>query len=238
MPKVLVLQHTPPENLGTVADALEHKKIPFRYVHTFEDEPVPKNLDGFQGLVIMGGPMGVADRDRYPYLKEEVRLIELALQEKKPVLGVCLGSQLLAHALGARVRRAEKKEIGWHLVRLTDEGRTDPLFAGVEHSFFAYHWHGDLFELPQEAVSLASSEQTRHQMFRYGPNAYGFLCHLEMTENVIREMIRNFSGELQRENIDGGWLLEKAREHLPPLQRISETVFGNWAGLIGPTTPA
>jgi len=233
MPKVLVLQNTPPENLGTIADALEQRKIPFRYVHTFEDEPVPQKLDGFHGLVIMGGPMGVADRDRYPYLKDEIRLIELALKEKKPVLGVCLGSQLLAHALGARVHRAEKKEIGWHLVRLTEEGRADPLFAGVEHSFFAYHWHGDLFELPPEAVSLASSEQTRHQIFRYGSNAYGFLCHLEMTENVIREMIRNFSDELRQENIDGGWLLEKAQEHLPPQQRISETVFGKWTHLIG-----
>ena len=233
MPKVLVLQHTPPENLGTIADALERGKVSPRYVHAFLNEPVPKSLEEFGGLVVMGGPLGVQDRDRYPFLKEELKLIERALKEKKPVLGVCLGSQLLAHALGAPIRRAERKEIGWHLVHLKEEGQADPLFAGVESSFFAYHWHGDIFDLPKGAIPLASSELTAHQAFRYGPSAYGFLFHLEITENIIREMIRTFSDELQEENIDGGWLLEKGEEHLAPLERISGTVFGRWAALVG-----
>ena len=229
MPKVLVLQHVPPENLGTIADALDHRKIEHIYVRAFQEEPIPKDLERYAGLVVMGGPMGVADRDRMPFLKEEIRLIEQALRQKKPLLGVCLGSQLIAHALGAPVRRGDKKEIGWHRVRLTEEGKADPLFAGIEHSFFAYHWHGDVFDLPRDAVPLASSEQTRHQAFRYGPNAYGLLCHLEVTENLIREMIRTFSDELQEENIDGGWMMEKTEEHLPPLERISAAVFGRWA---------
>lgn len=233
MSKVLVLQHTPPENLGTIADALGHRKIAHTYVRAFQEEPIPKDLDRYAGLVVMGGPMGVADRDRMPFLKQEILLIEQALKEKKPVLGICLGSQLLAHALGAPVRRGDKKEIGWHMVRLTEEGRADPLFNGVEPSFFAYHWHGDVFDLPGSAAPLASSEQTRHQVFRYGSNAYGFLCHLEVTENLVREMIRTFSGELQEEGIDAGWMMEKTEEHLPPLQRISQSVFGKWTGLIG-----
>ena len=227
--ELLILQHTPPENLGTIADALRHRRVAVKYVRPFQGEPVPGCLDGFGGLVVMGGPMGVADRDRLPFLKEEIRLIEQALKEKKPILGVCLGSQLLAHALGARVSRGERKEIGWHLVRLTPEGTEDPLFQGVEPSFFAYHWHGDVFDLPPGAVGLASSEQTPHQAFRHGRSAYGLLFHLEMTENIIREMIRNFSDELEEEHLDGGGLLEKGREHLSALQRISGVVFGRWA---------
>lgn len=233
MPKVLVLQHTSPENLGTIADALTRGNVSHRYTHAFLNEPIPKDLEEFSGLVVMGGPMGVYDRDRYPFLKDELHLIELALKDKKPVLGVCLGAQLLAHALGAEVRRADRKEIGWHLVRLKEEGQADPLFAGVEQSFFAYHWHGDVFDLPKGAVSLASSELTPHQAFRYGDNAYGFLCHLEITENIVREMIRTFSDELQQENLDGGWLMEKGEKHLPPLERISGTVFGRWTALVG-----
>lgn len=229
MAKVLVFQHTPPETLGTITDGLDQKEISIHYVRPFQEEPVPKDLAEFDGLVLMGGPMGVADRDRFPYLKEELRLIEAALKGKKPVLGVCLGSQLLAHALGARVYRAGRKEIGWHLVRLSEEGRSDPLLSGIEQSFFAYHWHGDVFDLPDGAISLASSEQTPHQAFRYGPHAYGFLCHLEITENIIREMIRHFSDELAEQDIDGGWLMEQAREHLPPLERIGTSVFGRWA---------
>jgi GMP synthase (glutamine-hydrolysing) len=230
--KVFVFQHTPPENLGTIADALARRRIAAHYIRGFQEEPIPRTLEGISGLVVMGGQMGVADRDRVPFLKAELHLIELALKEQKPVLGICLGSQLLAHVLGARVTRADRKEIGWSLVRLSEEGRTDPLFAGVEPSFFALHWHGDVFELPQEAVSLASSEQTACQVFRYGRNAYGLLCHLEMTENTLREMIRTFSDELQEENLDAGWLLKKGEEHFPPLERISETVFGHWAAQV------
>lgn len=231
-PRVLVLQHTPPETLGTIADALQRRGISARYVRAFQGEPIPKDLAGEGGLIILGGPMGVYDRERHLFLKEELRLIETALKEKNPILGICLGSQMLAHALGAQVRRADRKEMGWHVVRLTGEGQADPLFAGVEHSFFACHWHGDIFEIPQGSVPLASSERTPHQAFRHGHNAYGLLFHLEITEHMIREMIRTFSDELKEENLDGGWLLEKAGEHLAPLERISGNVFDRWAGMV------
>lgn len=232
MPKVLVLQHTPPEILGTISDALDRKGISAQYIRGFQGEPIPNDLTGAAGLIVLGGPMGVYDRDRVPFLKIELHLIELALKEKKPILGVCLGSQLLAHALGARVSRADRKEIGWHLVRLKEEGKADSLFAGVEPSFFACHWHGDVFDLPKGAIPLAFSELTPLQAFRHGSNAYGFLFHLETTENILREMIRTFSDELKEENLDGGWFLEKGMEHGTALERISASVFGHWANLV------
>ena len=154
------------------------------------------------------------------------------MQQGKPILGVCLGSQLLASVLGARVSLGKNKEIGWHQVWLSNGASRDPLWVGVDPHFTAYHWHGDVFDLPAGATSLASSELTQHQAFRYGEVIYGLLFHLEITENMIREMIRTFSDELLEQNIDGGWVIQKAAEYLPPLEKIGRRVFGEWANLV------
>ena len=229
--KVLVMQHTAPETLGTIADALNPKGVSVEYIRAFLGEPVPKKLDGAAGLIVMGGPMGVRDQEKFPYLRDEMRLIEQTLKENKPVLGVCLGSQLLASILGGRVTSA-KKEIGWQTVRLSPQAQQDPLWAGTPASFMVFHWHGDIFDLPPDAVSLASSDMTPHQAFRHSQKAYGLLFHLEMTENMIREMIRTFSDELLEHNLDSGWLIQKGSEYLPVLEKIGGAVFGRWADLL------
>ena len=234
MPTVLVFQHASPETLGVIADALGDRGLTTRYVHSFLEEPLPPDLSGIDALVVMGGPMGVYDQGRMLFLKTEMQLIEQALKQKKPVLGVCLGSQMLATVLGANVIRRKDREIGWQRVQLSENGIFDPLLKSIEPSFTAFHWHRDIFELPQGTVSLASSDMTEHQAFRYGENAYGFLCHLEMTENMVREMIRLFSNELDEEKIDPTVLMEQGLQHHPPLERIGKEVFGRWANLISP----
>ena len=231
MKKILVVQHSAPETLGIIADALEPKGVSVEYVRPFLEEPLPKALNGTAGLIVMGGPMGVRDQGKFPYLRDEMRLIEQALKENKPVLGVCLGSQLLASILGTRVASA-KKEIGWQTVRLSPQAQEDPLWAGTPASFTAFHWHGDVFDLPPGAVSLASSDMTPHQAFRHGQKAYGLLFHLEMTENMIREMIRTFSEELLEQNLDSGWMIQKGNEYLPVLEKIGGAVFSRWADLL------
>ncbi len=232
MSKVLVVQHASPETLGTINDALAPKRISVEYVRTFLGDAVPKEIEGVDGLIVMGGPMGVRDQGKYPFLRDEMLLIEKALKAGKPVLGICLGSQLLASVLGAKISLGKKKEVGWLPVRLSPEGRQDPLWAGSAPSFTAFHWHGDIFDLPAGAVSLASSDLTPHQAFRHGEKTYGLLFHLEMTENMIREMIRTFSDDLLEQNLDSGWLIEKAGEHLPPLEEIGAKLFGRWADLL------
>lgn len=232
MAKILVIQHAPPEPAGTIADALP-AGCSLEYVRTFQDETVPKEMGAYEGLIVMGGPMGVRDQGRYPHLRDEMRLMEAAMKADKPVLGVCLGSQLLAGILGAKISPA-KKEIGWHIVRLSPEGQQDPLFAAAPGSFMPFHWHGDVFEVPPGAVSLASSDMTAHQAFRHGNKSYGLLFHLEVTENMIREMIRTFSDELLEQNVDSGWLIQKSGEYMPELERISAGVFGRWAALVKP----
>lgn len=231
MSKVWVLQHIHCETPGTIANALESTATTAHYVRTFEGQPVPKTIGDVAGLIVMGGPMGVYDHPRYPFLRDEMRLIDQALQQEKPVLGVCLGSQLLAATLGAAVTKGERKEIGWHPVTLTESAVTDRLWAGVEPSFMAYHWHGDVFELPQGAVSLASSGLTECQAFRYGRSAYGFLFHMEMTERIIEDMVKTFTDELQEAGVDGREIVGRVGDYLPDLQKIGETVFQRWASL-------
>ena len=232
MAEVLVLQHAAPEILGTIADPLEARGIGIRYIRLFQGEPVPARMEAAGGLIVMGGPMGVHDHSLFPFLLDEMKLINLALKEGKPVLGVCLGSQLLASVLGARVTRGKQREIGWHPVRLTEEGRKDSLWAGVEPQFTPYHWHSDIFDLPGGAVSLASSDLTPHQAFRHGERAYGLLFHLEVTDHLIREMIRHFSDDLKEERLDAGPLLQDGDGRLSSVAKISQTVFGRWADLL------
>jgi GMP synthase (glutamine-hydrolysing) len=237
MSKVWVLQHVHCETLGTIVKALGSRGILAEYIRSFEGRPVPKEMEGASGLIVMGGPMGVYECPSYPFLSDEMRLIERALQEEKPVLGVCLGSQLLAAVLGAAVTKGKKKEIGWHPVLLKEAASADRLWRGAGRSFTAFHWHGDIFELPRGSVSLASSELTEHQAFRYRENAYGLLFHMEVTEAMIREMVKTFSDELAEAGTDGGGIIEGARNHLADLHRIGETVFGRWADLIAPLMP-
>lgn len=232
MKGVLVLQHTPCETLGTMEGILRAAETSYHYVATHNDEPVPAEMADEAGLIVMGGPMGVYEYSKYPFLRDEMRLIEAALKLGKPVLGVCLGSQLLAAVLGAEVTKSEKKELGWHPVTLTEDAESDRLFAGVAPNFWPFHWHGDIFPLPAKAVRLASSRQTTNQAFRYGTNAYGILFHLEVTQHQITQMLLDFADELREAGGKPGDITEQTPTHLPVLQNISGTVFGRWAEML------
>jgi GMP synthase (glutamine-hydrolysing) len=232
MAKVYVLQHYPAENLGAIAEALESAALAWQYVRVFDGHPVPADMKGAGGLIVMGGPEAVYQLDRYPYLRAEMALIENALKAGRPVLGVCLGSQLLAAALGANVRRAAQKEIGWYPVRLRPEANSDRLMRGLPQEFVACHWHSDIFDLPAGAVALVSSELTELQAFRYGENAWGLLFHAEMTEQIVADLVSEFGEGLKRVGIDGDAILESAPRHLAGLGNIAETIFGRWAAPI------
>jgi len=233
----LAVQHVRCETLGTIADTLGAEVSPVRnisyeVVRPFEGQAIPSGLEDYRGLIVLGGPMGVYEQDRYPFLRQEIRLIEEALRLDKPILGVCLGSQLLASALGAPVTKGKTKEIGWHPITLTQAALRDPLWVGLEPSFVAYHWHGDVFGLPSGAVSLASSELTKHQAFRHGRSAYGVLFHMEVTEAIIRDMVETFQDELKTEDQEGREIVRQSGKHLPRLRGIGRLVFTRWAGLI------
>ena len=232
MAKVWVLQHHPAENLGAIAEALESAALAWQYVRVFDGHPIPTDMKGAGGLIMMGGPEAVYQLDRYPYLRAEMALIENALKAGRPVLGVCLGSQSLAAALGANVRRAPHKEIGWYPVRLRPEAKDDRLLRGLPEEFVAFHWHSDILDLPAGAVPLASSELTELQGFRYGDNAWGLLFHAEMTQAIISALVKEFGEGLKRVGIDGEEILASAPRHLAGLSKVAETIFGRWAAPI------
>lgn len=232
MAKILVLQHHPAENLGAIADALEEAALAWQYVRVFDGAPIPKDLRGAGGLIVMGGPESVYQLDRFPYLRDEIALIENALAAAKPILGVCLGSQLLAAALGAEVRRGDQREIGWFPVRLGDEAADDRLFRGMPREFVAAHWHSDVFDLPRGATALASSERTPVQAYRFGDKAYGLLFHAEMTREILAALVAEFGAGLKRIGLDGDGIMLDAERHLPALGRIGSAIFSRWAGPI------
>lgn len=232
MKHVIVLQHAGCEAPGLIAEAVERKGVEIKTVRGFDGEAVPEEMGAAAGLVIMGGPMGVYETDRFPFLRQELRLIESALREEKPVLGVCLGSQLLASALGDEVRRGMQKEIGWREVRLTDEAASDPLMQGLKREFTAWHWHGDVYGLPAGCVRLASSTLTSVQAIRYGSKAYGLLFHLEITPEILSGMVQTFADELKEEGIDAATLSREGATHLAPLAAMGKQVFRRWAEML------
>jgi GMP synthase (glutamine-hydrolysing) len=184
------------------------------------------------GLIVMGGPQSVYEQDKFPFLRDEMRLIEDALKHAKPILGVCLGSQLLATALGASVYPVRQKEIGWHRVSLTPSAAVNGIFEGEPRSLTAFHWHGDIFDLPRGATLLASSALTANQAFRYGKNAYGLLFHMEVALPQINAMVATFADELQAAGLNGVAIKLNAHSHLPALQKIGREVFARWVALL------
>jgi GMP synthase (glutamine-hydrolysing) len=229
---VAVIQHEQVEGLGTIAESLADAGIDARYTRARAGEAIPRELGDARGLIVMGGPMGVYEADRYPFLHQEMRLIEHALKAGLPILGICLGSQLLAHVLGAEVKRSGRKEIGWFDVRLTDLAARDPLWKGIDPAFTAFHWHGDVFALPAGSIHLASSDLSPYQAFRHGA-AYGLLFHLEVTEGIVRDMVRTWPEELSEERLDGQGIVRDAAQFLPPMREIAKEVFERFAGTLG-----
>jgi GMP synthase (glutamine-hydrolysing) len=228
---ITVLQHEQVEGLGTIAEALARRGISPRYVRARAGDAVPGEAGASRGLIVMGGPMGVYEVDRYPFLRDEMRLIEQTLSANLPVLGICLGSQLLAHVLGADVKKSGGKEIGWFDVSLMDAASIDPLWRGIEPRFPGFHWHGDVFTLPAGATSLAASAKSSIQAFRHG-TAYGFLFHLEATEGIVRDMVNTWPEELDEEGLDGEEITGAIRTCLPTMKGIAERVFDRFAGLL------
>ncbi len=192
---VLIIKNITSEGPGTIENFLTKEEIPFSIVELGSGQ-TPPPLEGFNSLVVMGGPMGVYELERYPHLAIESRIIREAINRDMRVLGICLGSQIIAHCLGAEVYPGHEKEIGWYHVELTGDGLKDPLMRRLAihprvgdfwRKFKVFHWHGDTFDLQLGAVLLASSELYKNQAFRYGDNVYGFQFHMEVTKDMLTE---------------------------------------------------
>lgn len=199
----------------------------------FAGDPIPEDLG--DGLVVLGGPMGVYEEARYPWMTAELATIRKCLDRSLPVLGICLGSQMLAHAAGGKVTKGEAgQEVGWFPITVTPEGHRDVLLQGPGPTFEVFHWHGDTFTLPERAELLAGSAKYPHQVFKIGRNAYGFQCHLEVTEPMVREWMKVYAKELSTNGgpLDPGPIEEGLTEKARALQVLAEKVFIRFAALL------
>ncbi|HET8910237.1 MAG TPA: type 1 glutamine amidotransferase [Ktedonobacteraceae bacterium] len=183
MKRVLILQHCWDDPPGLLLEILNEHTIASELTDV-ESESVP-DVTNYQALIIMGGPQHAPDDQQYPYLKKEIKQIRRAIQADLPILGICLGAQLLSLALGGIVQEHHTPELGFYRVELTENGKADPLFQGLPGYQQIYHWHSDVFSLPTEAIHLATNQNAENQAFRYGKWAYGLQYHMELTPEML-----------------------------------------------------
>jgi GMP synthase-like glutamine amidotransferase len=224
--RIHVLQHVSFEDeagIGVWAKAQDHS---ITKTLLYRNEKLPPT-DNFDRLLIMGGPMSVHDEREYPWLVGEKKLIREAIEKGKTVLGVCLGAQLIAHVLAARVYKNPHKEIGWHGVSLAKEAGRSPVFNRFPKKFTAFHWHGETFDLPLGCARIAESEACLNQAFEYDGRVVGLQFHLESSEESIRRLIQNCPEDLA----DGKYvqradeILAGADEFLEPMRGLMTQVL-------------
>lgn len=196
--RVHYFQHVSFEGLGNIEGWLKAKKYTLSSTHFYAADPLPR-LDEIDLLIIMGGPMGAYDDEKYPWLTTEKSFIEAAIHAGKKVLGICLGAQLIASVLGAKVYPHNHKEIGWFPLQLTDEGMKSRLFRGFPMEFPAFHWHGDTFICPDGSVRLAETVACRNQAFSYEDRVLGLQFHLDLQRENVEQLIENCGDELTAE---------------------------------------
>lgn len=190
------LLHVPYEGLGCIEDWISEKGHKLSYTNFFENDFSIPAVSSFDWLIIMGGPMSVYEEDTYPWLKSEKELIRDAIQAGKKVLGICLGSQLIAEVLGAAVYPNYQKEIGWFDLKITPRGVQNHLFKGFEAQFPVFHWHGDTYDLPAHSDHLFYTDICSHQAFLYDNRVLGLQFHFEVTELTLQGMVTEGMAEL------------------------------------------
>jgi GMP synthase (glutamine-hydrolysing) len=231
-PKILVFQHVPYEPLGTLDPLLKESGFRIRYVN-FGREPASRPaLEKYEALIVLGGPMNSDQIDTFPNLITEVEIIREAVEQDMSVLGICLGAQLLAKALGGSVSRNAVREIGWYDVDLTEAGASDPVLAAFASQQQVFQWHEDGISLPPGAVCLAGSVASPVQAFRYGVHAYGFQFHLEASRSLIERWLtvpehRAVLDE-ERGTIDLQTIRAGTEEAIDALEALSRQTFSRW----------
>jgi GMP synthase (glutamine-hydrolysing) len=223
--RIHYLQHVPFEGLGYIGKWADDCGYSVTRTSLFKGEKPPDPAE-FDCLVVMGGPMGVDDVSQYAWLTPEKHFIEQVIHTEKQVLGICLGAQLIAQVLGARVFRNKEKEIGWYPVTATETAGQSLMERILPQTFQAFHWHGDTFDLPTGAVHLARSEACRHQAFSYGENTLGLQFHLESTRESIDLLIQNCGDELVKgKYIQGEEMIRRQSERISPSNELMKAIL-------------
>ena len=220
--RAVCLKHVPFEGPGAFTTALTARGVSLE-PYLVPQDGLPKDAGDL--LIVMGGPMSVNDPDSW--IAEETEFIRSMILAGTSVIGVCLGSQFMAKALGATVRSGKALEIGMTPVRLTAEAKQDPVFSTLPESFEVFEWHGEVFTLPKDCVALTSSDIAPLQAFRYGARAYGLLFHLEMEESGIESLCQACAPDLSKARVTAQQVKTTALPHLPQLHQVADRLIGH-----------
>ena len=218
--RIACLQHVPFEGPAAIGTWALAQGFPFSLARLFANEPLPAPAT-FELLVVLGGPMSANDEDRFEWLKPERDFIRRAIKHRKHVLGICLGAQLIAHALSVKVYPNKEREVGWFPVERTPNSGQCPAFASLPSDFTALHWHGETFDLPENAVWLAKSEGCAHQAFSIGERVLGLQFHLESTPEGVEALIQNCPGDLSAQRfVQNSHAMLSAHDHFRESNRL------------------
>jgi len=235
MKRVLALVFDRDDPPGYLGEIMRERSIDCTEIYA-EEEAIPDPAR-FAAVLAMGGPQHVGHHDLHPYLDEATMAIRRAVEDEVPVLGLCLGGQLLAYAMGAEVRKHTNTPIGFYQVQLTGEGRQDPLFTGLPGYQQVFHWHEDTFDIPRGAVQLATNPATQNQAFRCGRHAYGTQYHIELTPEMLNSWILGapFHQEIVKWiGEDGATRVVEEGQRLYPLYREhTRIMFENFLRIAG-----
>ncbi len=217
------LQHVSFETPGNIELWAKQKGHSFSFTHFFEEAKFQEQKD-FDALIIMGGPMSIHDEKEFPWMKKEKEFIKESINQQKKILGICLGSQLIADVLGSKVHNNKEKEIGFIPIKFTREALQNNLFQGYNAEEIVFHWHGETFDLPDGATHIAYSEACRNQAYTIGNNILALQFHLEVTPEIVKDMVKHEGHEL----IDASYIhsAKKILSELNYLERNKEILFG------------
>jgi len=226
---VNVIRHLAFEDLASFTQVLQAHDYQVNYIEAGYDDLSQLNAESDDLLIVLGGPISVNDTAMFPFLDEEIELLKQRVILDKPTLGVCLGAQLIASALGAKVYAGKEKEIGWYKLHLTANGEQSALrYLDAKHCSML-HWHGETFDLPDNAVLLASSEKYANQAFSYGKNILALQFHPEITQRVLEKWFIGHIGEImQTEGISVNGLREDTHQFANQLEVQGELFFNSW----------
>ena len=239
--KILVIQHVPNEGLGTFEDELKLQNLTWETFVPSGDAIFPSGgkIEEYGALIVLGGPMGAYEEDKYPWLKRENLVIQEALRQKKPILGVCLGSQLLAKAIGhgGRVYKGPKAEIGWYPIKLDDWFyKRNPLFFQMDpkKAHIVFQWHHDTFDIPTEGYRLAWNDNYPNQAFCFQGNAVGLQFHAEVTEAMIKDWLKSDDAKLDamKAGHDPARIVMDITKNLPVLRETAHKIIYGFTSLI------
>jgi len=232
MKEILIIRHVKHEGPGYLAEFLEARKIPYRVLAIDNGENLPESVGDFSGMVLMGGPMSV--NDDLPWISPALALIREAIDQDMPLLGHCLGGQLIAMSLGARVYTNPVPEYGWLPIQVSDTALAQQWFPTLGTEFTAFHWHGETFDLPDGATHVWSSDHCRNQAFVIG-NTLAMQCHVEMTPELVRDWVDRASDDTLSASPTiptKDTILSDLDNNIAALRKIADEIYGHWLALV------